>query len=372
MPDINGADDTSLRDALSQQLADPGSAPAQEPAPAEANEPAALTQPSPDRPRDESGRFAPRDPAQAQPSAQPVAKAAAAAAQPGAAPAEAQPQPEATDKPLGPPPGFSPTTKAAWNKPEWSAEDVASLKRDVAKRETEIERGFAKLRDYKDLDPYVSMATNSGTTLPEAVKRYVEAENFLERDPIGGLRWLCQNYKVDPRQLLGDGTSAQPQPPAQPNGQPQPQQPQPQVDLRPVMEPIMQELRQLRSIVYGDKQAQTQQTVSAFFADPANKYAENVADQMAAMIQSGQATDLKDAYDKACWWNPEIRGLLIKEDQDRKAADQAAKAKKAADQARQAGRSITGGMGAANAPGPSASDNLRATLEEQFASAARV
>lgn len=362
MPDINGADDTSLRDALAGAMAGNTPEPVQS---AEPVDPSAGTQPG--QPRDPHGRFAPRD-GQVDQSVSPAPAATSPGAGTGGEATVAGAPARDGDKPVIAPPGFSATTKSIWDKPAWDQNDIQALKKDIAKRETEIERGFAKLRDYKDLDPFVDMARQSGTTLTDAVKRYVEAEQFLEKEPVKGLLWLCQNYGVDPRQLAA-AVGGQPQPTGQ---QPQPNQ---RIDLsqhlQPIMAPIMQELQQLRGIVYGDKQAQTQQTVQQFFADPAHRYAENVADDMARLIKAGFASDLKDAYDKACWNNPEIRGLLINEQTTRTAAAQAAKAKQASDQAKAAGRSITGGMGSPN-PSSANPDNLRAMLEEQFASAARV
>jgi hypothetical protein len=52
-----------------------------------------------------------------------------------------------------------------------------------------------------DMADYANRARQSGTTLPEAVGRYIAAEEFLEKDPVGGIRWLCENYGVDPRSL---------------------------------------------------------------------------------------------------------------------------------------------------------------------------
>lgn len=73
--------------------------------------------------------------------------------------------------------------------------------------------------------------------------------------------------------------------------------------------------------------------VQKFGADPKHKHFAAVREHMAALIESGQATDLKDAYDKAIWINPDVRKLLLaeqeKERADKAAADAAA-ARKAA------------------------------------------
>jgi hypothetical protein len=48
---------------------------------------------------------------------------------------------------------------------------------------------------------YDRMARNSGTRLPEAIGRYVAAEQFLEHDPVAGIKWLMKNYRVSIDQL---------------------------------------------------------------------------------------------------------------------------------------------------------------------------
>jgi hypothetical protein len=384
MADING-EDTSIRDALSAALQEASSSP--EPAPASSSpqpdpvegapdQSAAETEAADRRARDEKGRFAPAadgtQPAETARGAKEPKDAAAPATaqQPATQQAGTEEQSAApTDKPGNPPPGWSPAAKAAWHNGAIPAEVV----RDIAKREQEINAGFRKLQEYRPLDQYVEMARQNNTTLPEALKNYIAAEQLLERNPAEGIRWLAQNYNVDLAQFARNappqGQIPQPQ-----NGAPQPQQqyqPAPQIDVAPYISPVMQELEQLKRMVYGDKEAQTQGVVEAFFNDPANRYAENVADQMVTLITSGQAPDLKAAYDTACWMNPEVRAELLKEQRVKEQADQLARARQTATQARAAGRSITGAPATSQSPSPN-TDDLRATLEEQFRGYARV
>lgn len=260
--------------------------------------------------------------------------------------ANALPDPaKAADKPLAPPPGWSPTSKRDY------AALPQHIKADIAKREDEVNQGLSKLQSYKGLDPFVDMARSSGTTLPEAVQRYVAAEQLLEKSPVEGLKWLCQNYKIDPRQLI-DG--AQPEPGAQPQQQ-QPNFRDPRVDQ------IMPAVQQLISQPVKNQIAQ-------FFADPKNVYAENVADDMTALIKSGQAKDLAEAYDKACWARSDIRPLLIEQQAAATAQQAREKATTVASNARAAAKSITGTPlpGASNASDLSEM-SIREQLERQFA-----
>ena len=50
----------------------------------------------------------------------------------------------------------------------------------------------------------------------------------------------------------------------------------------------------------------------SFSSDPNHPYFENVREDMALLIQNGKATSLQDAYEMACWANPETRAILLR------------------------------------------------------------
>lgn len=308
-----------------------------------------------DRPRDEAGRFVAK-PADAVPDAKKAADAAVTTAQQQVTQAIQQPGEQlAQVKPVGPPPGWSIQGKAAFDAlPE-------AVKKDIAKREEEISAGFAKLTEYKGLDSYVEMARSQNTTLPEALERYVAAENALETNPINGMLWLCERYNVHPAQLL------------EAIGQDQGyQQPGQSADaFAPVMGHIQTLNQRLSQFERAQQQAESQAIngqIGSFAADPANKFFANVKQDMGRLMsvaaQKGQEMTLAQAYEQACWANPEIRALLIK---DQIAQDQAAAQRKAEEAKRAAGSlptgsPIAGGTLAANEPAPT----LRAEIERAF------
>lgn len=290
-----------------------------------------------ERLRDEKGRFAAKE----------------AAAQ-GKAPEGTEPPVEGAKTYAGPPPGWTVAAKAEFE------QLPAAVKESIAKREAEIDKGFAKLREYKALAPYEDYARQNNMPLPDLMQRYKAADDFLNRDPHNAILWFCQNYGVDPRSIAGHAQqNMQP-------GQQQHQQPAAQGDPA-----ILQELHALKEMVYGDKRTQVSSQVERFASDPTNKYFDNVADQMVPLITqaqaSGQPVDLKSIYETACWMNPEVRSALIKEQSTKASAEQAAKARQVATQARQSGASIAGGPAATPPFSPPNSDNLRALLEAGMA-----
>lgn len=275
--------------------------------------------------RDAQGRFTtkPTQPDASAEASRAAAEAAARSQQPPQAGAQAV-VPQAPR--AGPPPGWSVASKALYDKlPD-------AIKADIAKRETEVAAGFAKLAEYKGLDPYVEMARNARTSLPEALQRYVNAEQALETDPVSGTLWLAQRYNVDPVQLMyglcqmhnihplqlvqamgGD------MPPGHQNGQGDPRlQPHQQGDPRTMQQ--LQAMNERLAYMEQERESAEDQAISsqigAFAQDPANRFFENVRHHMAHIIrtapQNAQLT-LKDVYDQACWANPEIREVLINE-----------------------------------------------------------
>jgi hypothetical protein len=92
---------------------------------------------------------------------------------------------------LPPPARFSPAAKAEWNTaPE-------TLRAEVSRMETELTAGLKKHqaaaeRD-ADLAEFHEMATKGGTTVKEALSKYVNMENQLRADPIMVLEIICNN-----------------------------------------------------------------------------------------------------------------------------------------------------------------------------------
>ena len=308
----------------------------------------------PERVRDEQGRFtkAEQDAADAKAlDAKPAVEAKPAEPQ---APTQPEAEEQKTATATAPPPGWSIAAKAEFDKLP------PAVREAVAKRETEINQGFAKLTEYKGLDPYVEMAKRSGTTITQALEGYTRAEQVLATDFVNGVRDLCRYYNFNPAQLAQELGLATPgnQPPAQND------------PISPVFQKVSaleQRLAQYEQQREMEEQQAVNGTLQQFASDPANRYFENVKMDMGRFIQAGMATDLKDAYDKACWANPEIRALQIREAQQPAIQQRA----QAVSQARQASKSIpTGAPIPGVQQGNAAPKSIRGALDEAWNSLA--
>ena len=341
-------EELSLRDTLSAAFDDAEDAPE-----AEADDQSTDDQSTDEsgQPRDESGRWtkAQREHYEAQQREEQAAK--------DAQPQDGQQPAQEEALRLAPPHGWTPAAKAAYAKLPPEVQEA------VARREVEINNGFAKLKEYKGLDQYAEMAKSSGTTLKEAFDRYKAAEDLLDRDFRGGVAQLCEMYGVHPMQLAQEFASMfGGQQGGQPGPQGQPQPGDPQVGL------LARELAGIKEFVRTlstEREQQEREGINTFVQQFSQDklYFEDVRKDMAHLIRTGQANDLNDAYDKACWMNPQIRDLLIKE----QAAPQVAEAR--VSRARRASGSLPTGA-PAGTTSPSSANSIRAALEDAWGTGA--
>jgi hypothetical protein len=245
------------------------------------------------------------------------------------------------------PASWSPAAKATFDKlpPE--------VQQAVAKREQEIDHGLRRkseeVKRYEPLEqvlaPRRAQWAAQGMDEVHAVKTLLAAQDLLEKNPMQGLEFLARSYGVNLNT-------------AQPQGQPY--QAQPARDSHPEIAALKQQLQILQSQVQTAQTAPIVSQIDAFQNDPANLYFENVRDDMAVLLHNGKASDLKEAYEMACWMRPDIRPFL------QTAQAPAAPVQDKAAQARRAAVSVTGSPGQTRIPKSNGSieDDIRAAFEE--------
>lgn len=276
-----------IADAVAAQKAPQDEAPKEAAAPVAEGE----TEEKPPREdgRDEKGRFAPKEPKE------PEVKAAEAEEDP--APEEKKPEY------VRAPHGWSVAAKAAYGElPE-------SVKEAIAKREEEVSQGFAR---YGGLKQYAEIAERNGTTLAQAVNDYAKIEDGLRRDFVSGIDAINARFGINPVKFIQayaarHGVDFTGQQTAQAGYQP------PHVDPDAIIQratAVVEEKFAQREAAVAARESQT--AIEQFKNDPQNQYFENVREDMAILLQTGKAKDLQEAYDRACWMNPEIRAVLLK------------------------------------------------------------
>lgn len=329
-----------------------------------AEAPEKLTEPPPDpqveakpedsRPRDERGRFvsgSEKAPDKAVAPEQPAPEKAAAPEKPVETPAPEQ-------KPVvhAPPNGWSAEAKAKWHElpPEIQAA-VAKREQDIAKftSKTDEERAFG--RDMQRvISPYLPVIKAAGATPAEAVASLLNTAYILNTGTPQmkrqALLQVAQQHGID----LTGGQA------------PQGDVPQFVTQLQQEIASLRQQLNAREMQTLQQTQAEIQQELEAFAADPAHPHFDEVKAHMAALLTNGAAKDLQDAYDQACWARPDIRATLLAqqraaEEQKRRSEEQAR-----AQAARNKAVSITGGPGSTAAKSAPVERSLRDELIANF------
>jgi len=150
-------------------------------------------------------------------------------------------------------------------------------------------------------------------------------------------------------------------------------QPQPGVSQDPHVRQLEQEIAQLRHQNAAPQQQDVaplpqaapdamQSEIEAFRSDPAHPHFDQVLPVMTALLESGQAPGLKEAYEQAVWSNPTLRSTLQGQQQSPPVAQRQSQATNTA-AARRADVSVS------SSPGPSGSarpTTLRDELKQQL------
>lgn len=97
---------------------------------------------------------------------------------------------------------------------------------------------------------------------------------------------------------------------------------------------VQNRIDRLERSFYEQKLAEAQEQVNSFFADPKNKYAKELEEDILNILQSNPKLPLARAYEQAMWLNPAVREKLIadqrktEEEEAKREAEKAAKAQK--------------------------------------------
>jgi len=305
-----------------------------------------------DRNRDEQGKFAPKEQTEvAEPAQKPVAENVEVAPV-EAAPVEAKPE----QKAVRPPDSWSPAAKSKF------AELPPEIQSEISRREEEVHKGFTKFdeervlgKQMKDvISPYLPMIRAEGSNEKQAVANLLQTAYTLRTADVNTktqlFYQLAQQYGVD----LGRNPQLQNQ------------------FVDPTVQQLQQEIAQLKQFYQGQvssveqqEQAQIQNVIDSFASDPKNIYFENVRPDVAALLKEGRAKDLQEAYEMACWARPDIRPLLLQQQEKQRADEQREKANKA----RSASVSVSGSPVASGSGAPAQTDSLRDQIRQSLRAA---
>ncbi len=246
--------------------------------------------------------------------------------------------------------------KAAPKVRDW----IANREAESHKRITELGQAAKALEPIRQITQRYQSALK-GLEPAQAYEQLAAAADLLERDPVGGLKWLAENYKVD-LSTLGSG---------------QTQSTDPNSEVAQLRQTVSQLQRQIADT--SNRVASREQQEQATHQQSIEKHVENFAkdkpywaeleNDILGQVAAIQATErdlpydkiLERAYDRASKLNEGVQAKISadkKAEADKKA--QAEAAKKAADAKKAASVNVKSGQGTS----PRAKGSMEDTLRE--------
>ena len=186
-------------------------------------------------------------------------------------------------------------------------ERYKDLEGDYTKKTQAISK-YKKRQDAFDeiMQPFKGDFERAGMDDVGAVRQLLAAHDYLRKDPANAINWLASQYGVDIGAIGND--------PALEDEFADPQ-----------VKALQQQVAQLTGFIQNQQtqqqsheQASTQSFIDQFAQEtdasgnPAHPHFETVRSVMGSLISSGNATDLKSAYDMAVYANPELRQEELK------------------------------------------------------------
>lgn len=232
--------------------------------------------PDGDRPRGPDGKFVAKEPAQTPEKAVD-----------GDSKAET---PETPKEPVSAAPTrFSSDAKAEWEKAP------KSVRGEVSRAISELEAGIAqKNEQLEPLKPFFDMAQQHGVQLHETLDRYVKMENALRSNPRAGMEALAGNFGMTLPDFIAQVTGKQPEGDQTQNRQ--------VLALQQQVQHLQEQLGTVTTAMQSKDESAVLQEVNAFAAE--NPRFEELMPEIQRLIETGYASDLKEAYDVAERLNP--------------------------------------------------------------------
>lgn len=256
----------------------------------------------------------------------------------------------------------------------WSDEDRAMFdelpsdaREYILKREKQYEKGIQekseRLSEFeKVFEPYEPYLQMRGISKSQAMQIWIAAQRALDTDPVSAIRRLAETYGEEVvEQLFGASEKT---------GSDEYRFSDPELDrARNELKSEKRKLEEENYRLQSERQQQAVMEIQKFRSavddngNPKYPFFDQSVGSMRALLASGEAVSLEDAYDKAVWLIPEFREEHEKTLLTRKQQEESKKREQAANKAKKVAKSVNG-KGSKPPPPPK-----RSTLRDELASA---
>lgn len=312
------------------------------------------------QPRDEYGRFAPKDAQGGEKEPQEEEPAPSGDAEES----EAEQPPADVREPIEPPYEWKAAEQERFRKLSREDQEFVLAQYNTGRQAAEAGKRYSAIDQL--LEPRRQAIALQGNDEATYLKQILAASDFAARDPVNFVRWFAQQRGLTPQQLFAQAQQQQ-------------QQQHPQVDpeiarLYQAVNGLQQNWQQQQQVQQQAEAAVIQNEITAFETAkddkgrPLHPYFNEVRQLMGDFVRAGRVSerDLKSAYDMACRADPEVSAKIAASERDRLQREQAAAQRKKAEAARKAGSSVTGTPGdrARSAPSGDVREELAARMRE--------
>ncbi len=220
---------------------------------------------------------------------------------------------------------LAPTTWRQEVKAKWDTLPP-EVQDEIEKREQDMERGWKELGGRSNelkawdqaIQPYAATINSLGIAPQKAVQVLFNADHMLRYgNPIQkaqALQGIIRDYGIDVNQMVSaEQHQAQPDPYL--------------ASIEQRLSQVTQHLTQSQQMAEQQKNNELMSLVDNF--GKSNEHLDKVYDDVLVLLQGGLSRDkpahqrLQDAYDKALWSKPELRSILIAEQQKKQAEESA-------------------------------------------------
>lgn len=262
-------------------------------------------------------------------------------------------EPAQSSPAIAAPNSWSADVKAVWSSiPPKAQEYIAAREKEAHAKITQQGNELRAYQPFREINEHIRTAFGvPAGREAEVVANWARAQQVLDSNPVEGLKWLANSYKVDLAQLVA-------KPETQANSEsiddlfrdPRLDRIAPEVsELRHQLSALQRQLQARQSAELSERQSQVEQIISEFTGrdDVKDLWADLEADTVHEIeVLKAQEPSLtydkllEKAFERAKWANPNVRTRILSDQQrkDQEAFEQARKkeAEEAAKKAAQA------------------------------------
>src|SRR5581483_10402460 len=227
----------------------------------------------------------------------------------------------------------APTSWKAGAQAKFAALDP-EVKAEIHRREADFHKGLGEYKQlanigkllHAEIEPYAAMLREAKVTPQNLIKDLMQTASVLrggtQAQKIQLIREVANQYNIDLNAVV----------PTEEEAAAMAARPQHDPEVPALREALAKTQDQIKQLTEA-QQAGLKAEIDAFKGAPGHENFDEVSADMAALLESGRAKTLQEAYDNACYANPTVRAKLLAQQQEaqrKRAADKAAAAKKAA------------------------------------------